>query len=55
MTATTILKYIEDDDEYMYFEVFNLEDGEYVSKGAIYIGKVVTIPRSGGSADKVIK
>ena len=35
-----MLSYIEQDDEYMYFEVFNYEDEKYVSKGTIYIGKV---------------
>ena len=46
MTALTLLRYIEEDDEYMYFEVFNHEDGEYVSKGSIYIGKVRTLSES---------
>ena len=40
MTALTVLRYLEQDDEYMYFEVFNYEEGNYVSKGTIYIGKV---------------
>ena len=40
MTALTVLTYLEQDDEHMYFEVFNREEGEYISKGTSYIGKV---------------
>jgi len=49
MMPTTALRYIEQDDEYMYFEVFNLTDDvyypEYVSQGTIYIGKVKGVER----------
>jgi len=46
----TTFKYLEQDDEYMYFEVFELIDKEgepltYESKGTIYIGKVKGIDR----------
>lgn len=43
MAALTILKYLEQDDENMYFEVFNSEEGEYVSKGIVFIGKVKSL------------
>ena len=38
----TLLKYLEQDDEYMYFEVFELDEDKlkYNSRGTIFIGKV---------------
>ena len=38
----TVFKYLEQDDEYMYFEVYELiEDKlEYELKGTIFVGKV---------------
>ena len=49
MQPKTLLHYIEQDDEYMYFEVFVLSDDrwypEYESQGTIYIGKVKGIER----------
>ena len=41
----TVLTYIEQDDEYMYFEVFYWDGWKHVSKGTIYIGKVKGIDR----------
>jgi len=44
---STLLKYLEQDDEYMYFEVYELiEDKlEYESKGTIFVGKVKKLER----------
>ena len=38
----TLLKYLEQDDEYVYFEVFELDEDklEYESRGVIFVGKV---------------
>ena len=49
MIPKTILTYIEQDDEYMYFEVHTLSSDpynpEYDFQGTIYIGKVKGIER----------
>jgi len=40
--SDTELRFIEEDDEYMYFEVIH----KYTVQGIIYIGKVKPIERS---------